>query len=241
MWNIIINLPGGHINEPSLGQILFSYVPLSSLLSVSDPWKAFWADMASPIKDPQPRLVRCFWNIRDRRTLAGVVRQAWRSKTPDANTLIVSLEETYHNDHWLWKDRIALGGVCDHTWCWAPDPLIPTALTATRPWCVGTRSWWGTASFHHTFNCAASPALTWSCHSSKYRKLNPTKKCAKCSSQISMVSVFKCLSRGLNSHHNNRDFPRDIPPRWLRPLDAVCDGLKQQKNQSGVSPIIVQD
>ena len=42
------------------------------------------------------------------------------------------------------------------------------------------------------------------------QKTQSKKKCAKCSSQISMVSVFKCLSRRLNRHHNHRDYPRDI-------------------------------
>ena len=52
LWKII-DLPGLQINDPSSGEILFSFVPPSnSHVSVFDPWRAFWADTA-PFKDPQ--------------------------------------------------------------------------------------------------------------------------------------------------------------------------------------------
>ena len=44
---------GGQINYPLSREKLFSSIPLSnSLVSVSEPWRAFWADMA-PFKGPR--------------------------------------------------------------------------------------------------------------------------------------------------------------------------------------------
>ena len=60
---------GPQINEPH-GETLFSSVPPSYSL-VSDPWMAFWADTVL-FKGPQPRLLRCFQNCRDTRSLIGV-------------------------------------------------------------------------------------------------------------------------------------------------------------------------
>ena len=47
----IIDLPGGQINDPSLRKY-YSLSFFLSLVSVSDPWGAFWADTA-PFKGPQ--------------------------------------------------------------------------------------------------------------------------------------------------------------------------------------------
>ena len=58
--------------SPLSGTILVSFVPPSnSLIPISDPWRAFWADMA-PFKGPQPSLLLCFQNLRDTRTPSGV-------------------------------------------------------------------------------------------------------------------------------------------------------------------------
>ena len=53
----IIDFPVGQINDSSSGTILFYFIPSNdSLLSVSGPWRDFWADKAH-CKCPQPRLM----------------------------------------------------------------------------------------------------------------------------------------------------------------------------------------
>ena len=69
----IFDLSGGQINGPSLGRILFSFVPhYNSLVLVFDPSWDFWADKA-PFIGPQSRLVSSFWNFRDTWTPSGFV------------------------------------------------------------------------------------------------------------------------------------------------------------------------
>ena len=50
-------------NTPFSGRASFTQSS-NSLVSVSDLWRPFWADMA-PFKGPQPCLTRCPWNNRD--------------------------------------------------------------------------------------------------------------------------------------------------------------------------------
>ena len=53
------------------GETQFSSVPPSnSIVSVSDPWRALWANTAA-FKRPLTRLMRYFWNYRDTRTSSG--------------------------------------------------------------------------------------------------------------------------------------------------------------------------
>ena len=54
----------GNLSYPNC-QISSHTTVSKSLVSVSDPWRAFWADKA-PLKGPcLTRLVHCFWNYRD--------------------------------------------------------------------------------------------------------------------------------------------------------------------------------
>ena len=101
---LIISLPGGQINEPSSGRILFSSVPPSnSLVSVSDPQRAFWAD-TEPFKGHIPRTFallpegdyQVYRTCRRRRTTP--------SRTTDANLDVYCLKHTY-TDPWLWKEN----------------------------------------------------------------------------------------------------------------------------------------
>ena len=78
LWKII-DLHGGPNQWPIVGEILFSSIPPSnSLVSISDPWRAFWANTV-----PSTRLVRCFRNYRESRTPSVVPRTM--SSTTDAN------------------------------------------------------------------------------------------------------------------------------------------------------------
>ena len=73
----------------------FAPPPSKSLASVSDPWRAFWADRM-PFKGPQPHLVRCLWNFRDTsRLLSGVFRYVRRSKDPFGNTNDAKLDHSF--------------------------------------------------------------------------------------------------------------------------------------------------
>ena len=58
---------------PHRGETLFSSVPTSnSLISVTDPWGAFWADTGG-LQGPLTRLLCCFQNYRHTRTLCAVL------------------------------------------------------------------------------------------------------------------------------------------------------------------------
>ena len=71
--------------NPLLRKIWVAFVPPShSLISVSDPWRAFWAEMA-PF-GPSPCLMHCFWNFRDTRTLSSVPHLAQRSQDTVKNS-----------------------------------------------------------------------------------------------------------------------------------------------------------
>ena len=80
----------GKINNPSLWRKLFSVVPpINSLISVSDPWRDFWADTL-PFQGPKPHLMRCFRSFRDTRSLSGWCRcLRTTSKRTDANLLLL--------------------------------------------------------------------------------------------------------------------------------------------------------
>ena len=74
---------------------LVGVIPSNFLISVSDPWRAFWADTA-PFKGP--RLMHCFRSYRNTRTLSGV--QALSAEVPGhrqkklTQTLIVRFLKT---------------------------------------------------------------------------------------------------------------------------------------------------
>ena len=56
---------------PLIGETLFSSVPPSnSLVSISDPWRTFWADTCV-LQGPWTRLVSCFRDYRKTRTPSG--------------------------------------------------------------------------------------------------------------------------------------------------------------------------
>ena len=58
----IISLPGEQVNCPLLDKYCTNSLLVSSINTVSDPWRAFEADKV-PFKGPQARLVRCFWSF----------------------------------------------------------------------------------------------------------------------------------------------------------------------------------
>ena len=103
----IIDLPGGKINDPSLGKILFSFVPPSnSLAVVSDPWRAFWTATA-PFKGP--RLASCVASGSTERQGNSQVCHARHggprtpSKTTDANLdCAFVMNALVYTDLWWW-------------------------------------------------------------------------------------------------------------------------------------------
>ena len=99
---------------PLVGETLFSSVPPSnSLVSVSDPWRAFWADTA-PFKGP--RLASCVASgtteIQGHLQVCRARRGGPRtpSKIADANLDCAFVENAlFYTDPWLWKvNRIRL-------------------------------------------------------------------------------------------------------------------------------------
>ena len=66
----IIDLSGGQMYDPLVGETLFYFVPLSnSFVSVSEGFLSWH----SALQEPPSRLMRCFWNYRETRTPSGVL------------------------------------------------------------------------------------------------------------------------------------------------------------------------
>ena len=76
----IVDFIGGQINYLPLtsGKILLSFGPSST--SLLGPLKGFFELTLLPFKDPQPRVLHCFWNYRYSRAPSGVDSLAWRSQ-----------------------------------------------------------------------------------------------------------------------------------------------------------------
>ena len=102
-------MPGGHINDPSLGIILFSFVrSINFLVSVLDSWKAFEPRMLRVHNilafEPKRRLnlaltlMHCFWNYKETRVCKQGVHetlsQANVSRTIDTHLDYVSAKKT---------------------------------------------------------------------------------------------------------------------------------------------------
>ena len=94
LWQKSLICLEGKSMTPHRGYTLFSSVPPSnSLVSVSDPLRAFLSWQGA-LQGPSTRLVRCFWNYRKTRT----------PSTTDANLDCAFVENAlFYSNAWLWK------------------------------------------------------------------------------------------------------------------------------------------